>query len=223
MGYYNAVHLELKLKSTAPAKLVEYLDLLWDEWDDTLGGVGFERLEKDLRATVNNTVLCGLIPEDFSSYVLGRSAYHETWHVQVKPSRHHYRSFASTKRFDVEDMALLALVLLPYLDVNDGDVVARYTGEGDYCHDYLLFIDTANQAVGACRGMAYTTDHGYLTDSRHPYKSEEGGDIFIPIMNRNELITLGLIKTDVSEYYLKQGKDHVVQRPGTRPMLPCAK
>lgn len=218
MGNYTAFHFEFKLKPHTPKKIVEFFDLLYLVDEDKTPDDERDNKLNQLKKELNAEFFHGALHNDLSSHIYGASAYHESWCVRMKLEDGTYRSFASTKRDDVEMLVKFFLILLPYLEVKDGDILVRYTHESGV-RDYIIFVDTANNAVGTGQGISYSTNHGYLNDSRSPSHSNEGDDIYIPVMNRHELIALGLIKNPAAEYYLLEGECRVIQRIESRPKV----
>lgn len=159
MGYYTGAATRLRVKKSAPAHLIDFLDYLYDLPGATTKPPPPRNQEQE---NLNEAV------STINVMLTGGSEYHATWHWRVKEDKGDfwlYESRSSSKCADEELFTMLLNGISENLVLEEGDILLRTIGE-DASQETIVYF--TNNAFKEVKGFEYATDHGYVTDCRHP-------------------------------------------------------
>lgn len=164
MADYAAINLRFKLKNDAPEFIKQFLNTFFFEQ-------GIEKAVADLDNADIVTPLSVMKyypegPECLDSMILQCSEFHRAWCWRVREEHEDYALYESkascTHRSTDEDLIILLMTgLRPWLDVQDGDVLARVIYESASVERVFVYDEAGNTIVGT---------NGY----RHKWSNAEG-------------------------------------------------
>lgn len=161
MGDYNAIATRFKVKKTAPAELISFLDQFYTRVEES---------ESRALAAPNKTIEAMV---DMLYRVCGVSAYHEAWHWRVKEDCGDYwvyESRSSTKHSPIKEFKALVEGISEYLVIEAGDIFFIDIWEDGKTEDILFW--NGNEVIER-EGWVYKSDeYGYITDSDHPRREK---------------------------------------------------
>ncbi len=163
MGHYTGIATRLRVKKTAEKRLFDFLDFLYQ--------VGSNQTEQPEPKNQEQASLSEAINMVRRMLVNG-SAYFECWEWRVKEDKGDfwlYESRASSTDWDLDTFISLLSGIRENLVLEDGDILLRSVYEESSVERVICFV---NDEFKEERGFEFTTDHGYINDSRHPYRHE---------------------------------------------------
>lgn len=163
MGHYTGVATRLRVKKSAEKRLLDFLDFLYQ--------IGSEESEQpppqnQEQADLNETI------EVVGRMLVGGSAYFECWEWRVKEDKGDfwlYESRASSTDWDLDSFSALLNGICDNLVLEESDILLRSVYE-ESCVEQVIYF--SNGEFKEEKGFEFTTDHGYINDSRHPYRHE---------------------------------------------------
>ncbi|BAW19099.1 hypothetical protein [Ralstonia phage RP31] len=160
MADYTGIATQLRVKKTAPQHLLDFLDYLyWIKEELTDPPPPRNQAQEDLNKAVST----------IHSMLVSCSSYFDTWRWRVKEDKGDfwlYESRASTSRPSEKLFIMLLNGIRENLVLEEGDILLRSIFE-DGSREAVIYF--SNDAFHEGEGFVFDTDHGYVTDSRHPY------------------------------------------------------
>lgn len=160
MGHYYGIATKLKVKKTAPAELITFLDQLY-----TRIGESESRAIASPSKTIEDMV-------DMLRRIRGRSSSHDGWCWRVKEDCGNYWLYESrgdSKISPDDEFKSLVEGIVEWLVIDIGDIVYITIYE-DAVTEKLLYWD--GNSLVARDGWKYENDHGWITDCDHPWSDD---------------------------------------------------
>lgn len=169
MGMYTGIATRLKVKKTAPADVLGFLDFLYGLCDSAPLSTPDKKAPANLRDGVKEVV----------KMLQHSSSYFETWDWRVKEDKGDHWLYESRASCVLPNVQALSAVLGYYAEhllQSDGEIVLRSIyEESNTEYVYCTSLCDGHMKFEKRTGWVFESDNGYVSDSDHPrhYKWRE--------------------------------------------------
>lgn len=160
MGHYTGIATRLKVKKTAPAELITFLDQFYTKTEES---------ESRAIASPNKTIEDMV---DMLSRIGSQSSSHEGWCWRVKEDCGDYWLYESrgdSKHSPDDEFKSLVEGIVEWLVIDIGDIVYITIYEDDVTEEVWYWNGTS---LVKRDGWKYKHDNGYVTDCDHPWSDD---------------------------------------------------